>query len=145
MIPILIVCYLRPEKLRLLLESLSNSRTEIYIFIDRAEGAHEDVNRQVYDTAMQYVHSLNIKVNWSRQKLGVAHGVPAAINWAFSFVDELVILEDGQTLLRLDLLSSKSRTRHDLKRRILRGWQRSKVIGGGHQQRRRQRQWHGML
>ena len=94
MIPILIVCYLRPEKLRFLLESLSNSRTEIYIFIDRAEGAHEDVNRQVYDTAMQYVHSLNIKVNWSRQKLGVAHGVPAAINWAFSFVDELVILED---------------------------------------------------
>jgi hypothetical protein len=94
MIPILIVCYLRPEKLRVLLESLKNSKTEIFVFIDRAEENHQELNRQVYETAMQYSKSLNIKVKWSNEKMGVAQGVPAAINWAFTFVEELVILED---------------------------------------------------
>ena len=94
MIPILIVCYLRPEKLRVLLESLENSRTEIFIFIDRAEGIYQERNKQVHEIAMQYAKTLNIKVKWSYQKMGVAQGVPAAINWAFTFVEELVILED---------------------------------------------------
>lgn len=94
MIPILIVCYLRPEKLRVLLESLENSRTEIFIFIDRAEGNLQELNKQVYEIAMQYSKSLNVKVKWSNEKMGVAQGVPAAINWAFTFVEELVILED---------------------------------------------------
>ena len=94
MIPILIVCYLRPEKLRVLLESLENSRTEIFIFIDRAEGNHQELNVQVYKIAMEYSKSLNIKIKWSNEKMGVAQGVPTAINWAFTFVEELVILED---------------------------------------------------
>ena len=94
MIPILIVCYLRPEKLRVLLESLENSRTEIFIFIDRAEGIYQERNMQVHQIAMQYAKTLNIKVKWSYQKMGVAQGVPAAINWAFTFVEEIVILED---------------------------------------------------
>jgi hypothetical protein len=85
---------LRPEKLRVLLESLENSRTEIFIFIDRAEGNHQELNMQVYEIAMQYSKSLNIKIKWSNEKMGVAQGVPTAINWAFTFVEELVILED---------------------------------------------------
>jgi hypothetical protein len=85
---------LRPEKLRALLESLKNSKTEIFVFIDRAEENHQVLNTQVYEIAMQYSKSLNIKVKWSNEKMGVAHGVPAAINWAFTFVEELVVLED---------------------------------------------------
>jgi hypothetical protein len=94
MLPILIVCYLRPEKLRALLESFENSRTEIFVFIDRNEGNHQELNTKVYEIAMHYSKSLNIRVKWSSEKMGVAQGVPTAINWAFTYVDELVILED---------------------------------------------------
>ena len=94
MIPILIVCYLRPEKLRVLLESLVNSTREIFIFIDRAEAAYKNLNSEVYEIAMQYKNLMNLKVEWSSEKLGVAQGVPAALNWAFTYVEELIILED---------------------------------------------------
>jgi hypothetical protein len=94
MIPILIVCYLRPEKLRELLESLVNSEHEVFVFIDRAETTQKDLNSEVNEIAMQYKNSMNLKVEWSSEKLGVAQGVPAAINWAFSYVEELIILED---------------------------------------------------
>ncbi len=94
MIPILIVCYIRPEKLRHILEVLKNSEAEIYIFIDRAREINAELNSQVNEVAMAYASSLNVKVKWSNESYGVARGVPAAIDWAFSHVDELVILED---------------------------------------------------
>jgi hypothetical protein len=43
---------------------------------------------------MAYTSSQNIKVNWSHESHGVARGVPAAIEWAFSYVEDLIILED---------------------------------------------------
>jgi GT2 family glycosyltransferase len=94
MIPILIVCYMRPDKLRNILEVLKNSEAEIYIFIDRAVGINAELNSQVNDVAMSFASSQNIRVRWSNESYGVARGVPAAIEWAFSHVDELVVLED---------------------------------------------------
>ena len=94
MIPILIVCYIRPEKLRNILEVLKNTEAEIYVFVDRALGINAELNSKVNDVAMAYASSQNIKVWWSDESYGVARGVPAAIEWAFSHVEDLIILED---------------------------------------------------
>ena len=94
MLPILIVCYLRPEKLKLLLESFIDSNRKILVFIDRAAEPHKDLNQEVFDVAQKFQSRLNIEINWAGLHQGVAHGVPTALDWAFSYVDELIILED---------------------------------------------------
>lgn len=94
MLPILIVCYLRPKKLELLLNSISESKRKVFIFIDRANEPHTDLNREVFNVAAKFRTTLDIDIHWSNLHQGVARGVPAALDWAFSYVDELVILED---------------------------------------------------
>jgi len=94
MLPVLIVCYLRPEKLKTLLESLKESNRRIFIFIDRANDPFVDLNAQVFNVATEYVNEMDLVIKWADTNQGVAHGVPAAMNWAFSHVDELIIIED---------------------------------------------------
>jgi hypothetical protein len=85
---------LRPEKLELLLESFIDLNRKIFVFIDRATEPHIDLNKEVFDVAQKFQSRLNIEINWAGLHQGVAHGVPTALDWAFSYVDELIILED---------------------------------------------------
>jgi hypothetical protein len=94
MLPVLIVCYLRPEKLDSLLKSYLGTARKIYVFIDRADTKNLEVNRRVFDIASKYMAELAIKIHWSEINYGVGKGVPAAIDWAFGFETELIILED---------------------------------------------------
>lgn len=94
MLPILIVCYLRPEKLETLLSQLTSSTRKIYIYIDRANNRDLKINNQVFEVAEKFKDSLNIKIYWEERNQGVGLGVPSALNWVFKFEDEVIILED---------------------------------------------------
>ena len=82
------------KKLELLLETFIESNRRIFIFIDRAIEPHLELNREVFNVAQKFRSKLNIEINWTKTHQGVAHGVPAALDWAFSYVDKLIILED---------------------------------------------------
>jgi hypothetical protein len=94
MLPVLIVCYLRPEKLDFLLQTYLGTARNVYVFIDRSDGDHYNVNKRVYEIAKKYIPHLNIKILWSEVNNGVGQGVPAAIDWAFGYETELIIIED---------------------------------------------------
>lgn len=94
MLPVLIVCYLRPEKLDILLASLKDSGRRIYVFIDKANYSNLELNTKVYTTAIKYENSMNIKILWTDKNQGVGLGVPSALDWVFSFEEEIIILED---------------------------------------------------
>ena len=70
------------------------SNREIFIFIDRATEPHMELNKEVLIVAQKFQTSLNIEIYWAETHQGVAHGVPTALDWAFSQIDELIILED---------------------------------------------------
>jgi len=94
MLPVLIVCYLRPQKLEVLLENLRGSQRQIYIFIDRADELNFELNRKVYETAERFALSLDLKILWAEKNFGVGLGVPAALDWVFEFVEEIIVIED---------------------------------------------------
>jgi hypothetical protein len=94
MLPVLIVCYLRPEKLEILLNQLKSSGRRIYVFIDRADISNHETNTQVFNVAKKFESSLDIEVHWAEKNQGVQLGVPSALNWVFKFENEVIILED---------------------------------------------------
>ncbi len=94
MLPVLIVCYLRPEKLDSLLQTYLGTDRNVYVFIDRSDEDHLYLNKQVFEIANKYLSKLNIEVLWSDVRNGVGKGVPAAIDWAFGYETELIIIED---------------------------------------------------
>lgn len=94
MLPVLIVCYLRPEKLEALLTQLNSFGRKVYVFIDRADTPYREINTKVFQAAERFKGSLDIKIYWAETNQGVGLGVPTALNWVFSFEDEVIILED---------------------------------------------------
>ena len=94
MLPVLIVCYLRPQKLRNILEGLVGSTRAIYVFIDKAPDSHRELNDEVRKIANEYSAILNIKIESPLENLGVELGVPSGIDWAIRFENEIIIIED---------------------------------------------------
>jgi hypothetical protein len=94
MLPVLIVCYLRPQKLRQILESLVGSNRRIYIFIDTAPDELKGLSEEVSQVAREFSSILEIKVGSPSKNLGVKLGVPRGIDWALSFEERVIILED---------------------------------------------------
>ena len=94
MLPVLIVCYLRPEKLETLLTQLNSSGRKVYVFIDRADTRDLEINTKVFEVAEKFKDSLDIKIHWAERNQGVALGVPTALNWVFNFESDVIILED---------------------------------------------------
>ena len=94
MIPVLIVCYARPEKLQRTLESLKNSTRQVLIFIDLAVGKNQIQNLEVVKVAKSFENRMNIKIRFAEKTYGVGKGVPVAIDWAFENYDEIIIIED---------------------------------------------------
>ena len=94
MLPVLIVCYLRPEKLRQILESLVGSNRRIYIFIDKAPEELKDLNEEVHKVSQEYTAKLNIKTKSPACNLGVKLGVPKGIDWVLSIEEQVIVVED---------------------------------------------------
>jgi hypothetical protein len=94
MLPVLIVCYLRPQKLRLILESLVGSNRRIYIFIDTAPDELKVLSQEVSQVAREFSSILEIKIDSPPKNLGVKLGVPRGLDWALSFEERVIVLED---------------------------------------------------
>jgi hypothetical protein len=94
MVPVLVVCYARPLNLRVLLPRIDVNNRDVYIFIDKADSNNLAGNREVIEIAHGYKSNPKVIVNCSEVHLGVGNGVPSAMDWAFQFCDELIVLED---------------------------------------------------
>ena len=94
MLPVLIVCYLRPEKLRQILESLVGSNRRIYIYIDRAPDQMRELNEEVHKVAREFAANLNIAIQSPVTNQGVKLGVPRGIDWVLSIEKQIIVVED---------------------------------------------------
>jgi hypothetical protein len=94
MLPVLIVCYLRPDKLEVLLAELMTSGRKVFVYIDRATSPYLELNTKVFEVAEKYNDSIALKIYWSEKNQGVGLGVPSALNWVFDFEEEVIVLED---------------------------------------------------
>ena len=93
-LPVLIVGYLRPEKLEILLQSMEKNQRRVFLFIDRALPPYTELNRSVFSVAERYLERIEIETHWAKENLGVGLGVPAALDWVFQFVGDVIVLED---------------------------------------------------
>ncbi len=96
MLPVLIVCFARPENLRLLLDMPEVQMRRIYIFVDgvRKPGKIKELNDEVLKTIYANNHGLSIKLLRSEVNLGVQKAVPMAIEWVMESENRLIVLED---------------------------------------------------
>lgn len=67
---------------------------KIYVFIDRCVTNQFSVNEAVYQVASKHRGGLEVEILWSDENLGVAKGVPTAIEWISKFETHFIILED---------------------------------------------------
>ena len=91
---VLIVAFARPANLLKILSVLEPLQVEIYLFVDTSGGAHLELNTETVKLARQIQSEKGINVLVSESHLGVGKAVPTGIDWAFQYVDELLILED---------------------------------------------------
>jgi hypothetical protein len=96
MLPLLVVCYLRPVDLTTILEMHIGSARRIYVFIDRTEDGSplEDLNQEVLNVAMSFQEHLDLRIFHSESNLGVGRGVPRAVEWISNQEDLFIVLED---------------------------------------------------
>ena len=94
MLPVLIVCYLRPNDLEVMLEKHIVSERKIYIFIDKAEDKGVEENKKVLEIAKTFETRLDLKIRMADFNLGVGRAVPEAINWISANEEKFIILED---------------------------------------------------
>jgi len=94
MLPVLIVCYLRPKDLETILERNLSSGRKIYVFIDRCHDKNKSLNEQVIKLAKKYELTHDIKVKISEENLGVGIAVPAGVNWIAKSENCFIVLED---------------------------------------------------
>jgi len=91
---VLIVAFARPANLLKILSVLESLQVEIYIFVDTSNGAYLELNTETVKLVRQIQSKNGINVLVSETHLGVGKAVPTGIDWAFQYVDELLILED---------------------------------------------------
>jgi hypothetical protein len=94
MLPVLIVCYLRPKDLETILEKNLSSGRKIYVFIDKCHDKNKTLNEEVITLAKKYEITHDIKVKISEVNLGVGRAVPVAINWIAKNENYFIVLED---------------------------------------------------
>ena len=94
MLPVLIVCYLRPKDLETILKKSLSSGRKIYVFIDRCLDKNKPLNEQVIRLARKYETTHDIKVKVPEVNLGVGRAVPAAVDWIAKNEKYFIVLED---------------------------------------------------
>lgn len=94
-VAVLITTYNRPDCLRTLLQEVSKYNIRIYLSVDYPKN-QEDKNI-FYNENLKIIEEYNkniYKLYIFKQNQGCFLGVTKAINWAFVFEEELIILED---------------------------------------------------
>lgn len=94
------MCYLRPHELRVLLDRFLDEQQRVYVFIDRADWPHEELNQEVIVEAESRSHNPNLKIFISDLNLGVGSSLPAAVDWISTSEDSFIVLEDDCQLSR---------------------------------------------
>lgn len=94
MLPLLIVCFLRPADLEAMLEQHVGSKRRIYVFIDKAGSWEKHTNNQVISIAKKYLGLIDLDIKIAEKNYGVAVAVPEAINWICLYEEKFIILED---------------------------------------------------
>jgi|ERR1035437_3405024 hypothetical protein len=96
--PILLIIFNRPEKVKILINSLSKIKpSRIYI---SADGPRKNIfgDEEKCNLAREAAKSIpwpcEIKTNFYQHNIGVAGGMEAAMSWFFSNVEEGIVLED---------------------------------------------------
>lgn len=98
-VPVLLLSYNRPEKLKKVIESLrSAGMRNIYLWSDGPKsGSRQDKAKvmQCRELGLKQISwGCQLKVLFARQNHGCRAGVTRALDWFFSTVDEGIILED---------------------------------------------------
>lgn len=100
-IPILLVCFNRPETLFKVLVSLRGLDNPIYVWVDGSvsekdqELANECVRLIRHETSLNVIEIRRNDTNYSNSR-----SIPSAIDWVFEFVNQVVIIEDDVLLSR---------------------------------------------
>lgn len=107
-VPILILAYNRPQRIRHILEKIKSfGIQEVYISVD-GPLANDESNRNKVDATLgvirEYSKSMKIILKVHKSNLGCYRGVTSGINWFFDQVPHGIILEDDLDF-DLDLLS----------------------------------------
>ena len=112
-IPILILCFDRPDLLNKLLKVLKKYKiTKIYISQDGCEGQNNPLIKKRHNEVRAIIKKLSntnkIKTNFFKKNLGKQNGPPKGIDWFFKHVKRGVILEDDTIPSRTFFYFSKT-------------------------------------
>lgn len=91
---ILIVAFARPVNLLEIISVVSSLDVQIYLFVDKSNDHHMELNKQTINLAQNLELDKKIKIMVSETHLGVGKAIPAGLDWAFQEVEELFIFED---------------------------------------------------
>lgn len=97
--PLLVIGYQRTESVVSILEAaLSSGITRLFISVDypaKPSFRSLEVHQQIVEIVSQYSHKFHmLTYRYLESNQGCALHVLSSIDWAFEFVDELIILED---------------------------------------------------
>jgi hypothetical protein len=97
-IPVLILGFNRPDRVRQLIERLRIVKPrEVFFAVDgpREQRATDaELVKQTQELTAEFDWDCTVHTLFQSENLGCAHGVTAGINWFFTHVEEGIILED---------------------------------------------------
>jgi hypothetical protein len=97
-VPVLVLGFNRPDRVRLLIERLRTVKPERIFFAVDGPRTHVEEDRKLVAETQSLVDQFNwgceVLTHFQESNLGCAEGVTAGINWFFTQVSEGVILED---------------------------------------------------
>lgn len=96
--PVVLFAFNRPEETKLILEIiLQAGERQIFCILDGPRPANLS-DKKLNQEVANYLHSMSenhlIKINASRENLGIAERIVSGLNWVFSEVEMAIILED---------------------------------------------------
>jgi hypothetical protein len=96
--PVVLVVFKRPDTTRKVFEAISKARPARLLVIGDAprEGRPEEAEscRQVREIVSRVDWPCEVSSNFSEKNLGTRDRIVSGLNWAFSLVEEAIILED---------------------------------------------------
>jgi hypothetical protein len=95
-VPVLVVVYRRPEHVARVMEQLRIARpSTLFVAADvPAAGADDPDHREALRLATSIDWPCDIRVTVSESPLGCSPRILSAIDWAFGYVDRLMVIED---------------------------------------------------